>query len=75
MATLKSYTDNAIELWNNATAPARVAISLLAILCVALIGSVGYWASLPNYVQLVSDLDHDKMAKVVDALSKAGIQY
>lgn len=48
---------------------------LLTALCVGVIGLVGYWSMQPKLVTLVSEIDHDKMSAVVDALDKAGISY
>ena len=75
MASLKSYIDSGLTVWQQSTPAARIAIGLLTILCVAVVGGVGYWSAMPSYVNLVSDVDHQTMAKLVDELEKAGIRY
>ena len=71
----KTYVDSAIEIWNEAAPAARVGIVLLLSICIAAIVAVGYWSSQPTYVTLISDVDHQKMDRVIDALDKANIEY
>ncbi len=73
--TFKTFVDSSIAIWNEAAPAARVGIALLLMICIAAIIGVGYWSSQPTYVTLVSDVDHDKMDRVIDALDKANISY
>ena len=75
MTTIKNFSETAIRGWNDSTPAARFGLIILVIVFVILLGLVGYWSSQPSFVTLVSDVDHEKMANVVDALDKAGIQY
>ena len=46
---------------------------ILTVLCVVLIGFVGYWSAMPKFVTLIDENNPEKMANVVDALDKAGM--
>lgn len=48
---------------------------LLAVLCLVAIGSVGYWSVQPSYVTLVSEMEGEKVDRVIDGLDRAGIDY
>ncbi len=75
MQTLKTFTDQAVTIWKESTAAARIGIILLLITCVVCIVGVGIWSAQPNYVILAENLAPDKAQSVVNALSKAGIDY
>lgn len=75
MKTIKPYIDALLRIWQDNSPAARIGIMLLATLCLVAIGGVGYWSVQPSYVVLVSELDSDKVDKVIDALDKAGIDY
>ncbi len=75
MNTFKTFVDSSIEIWNDTAPAARVGIALLLMICITAIVGVGYWSSQPTYVTLVSDIDHQKMDRVIDALDKANISY
>ncbi|QEG23372.1 flagellar basal-body MS-ring/collar protein FliF [Mariniblastus fucicola] len=75
MNTFRTFVDSSIEIWNDAAPAARIGIALLMVICVTAIVGVGYWSSQPTYVTLVSDVDPQKMDRVIDALDKANISY
>lgn len=75
MSPFKSYVDDALGIWNDSAPAARVGIVLLMALCVSAIVGVGYWSAQPSYVTLISEADHEKMDRVIDALDKANIKY
>ena len=75
MKTIKPYIDALLKIWQDSSPAARVGILLLTALCIVAIGGVGYWSVQPSYVVLVSELESDKLDKVIDALDKAGIEY
>ena len=75
MQTLKSFLDQSLLIWKDSTAAARFGLALLMILCVGSIIGVGVWSSQPYYVLLASDLEPDKVGKLVDALAAADIAY
>ena len=75
MNLFKNLVDSTLSFWRDATPVSRVGLIILILFCVAAIGFVGYWSSIPSYVTLVSDGDLDKVSKVVDELEKKGIDY
>ncbi len=75
MDTFKRFVDSSLEIWNDAAPAARIGIGLLLAICIAAIVGVGYWSSQPTFVTLVSDIDAQKMDRVIDALDKANIAY
>ena len=75
MFSFKSIVDSALKVWNDSTPAARVGLVLLAATCIVIIAGVGYWSSQPTYVTLVSDVDANKVDKIIDGLDKAGIAH
>ncbi len=75
MNDFKTYVDSLLDIWNEAAPAARVGILLLSTLCLVALVGVGYWSSQPSYITLISESDHDKMDRVIDALDKANISY
>ena len=61
------------KLWLNLAPAARVGTIITIVVCVGLIGFVGYWSSQPEYVTLVNDLETTKAAKVIDILANEKI--
>jgi hypothetical protein len=51
----------------------RFGIVLLSLLCATVIGGVGYWSSLPQYVELASGLEPTEFSDIVTELDRAGI--
>jgi flagellar M-ring protein FliF len=75
MQTLKSFFDQAILIWNDATGAGRIGIALLVVICIASVVGIGVWAAQPNYVILASGISPGEAAKVIDALDAADIAY
>ena len=75
MNFIKPYIDSLSQIWRESTPEARVGIILLTALCGITVIGVGYWSVQPNYVVLVSELDSDKVDRVINALDKAGVDY
>ena len=75
MNSFQSYVDSILKVWNDAAPAARIGILLLSTICLAALVGVGYWSAQPSYVTLISDSDHEKMDRVIDALDKANISY
>lgn len=75
MQTIKSFLDQSLVVWKEATAAARVGIALLLVLCIGAILVVGVWSAQPNYVALASDLSHDQLTKLMVGLDQANIGY
>ena len=75
MNFLNNLAENLTRIWSESTSAARVGIGLLTAICLFAIIAVGYWSAMPSYVTLLSDVGHEKIAKVVDGLESAGIKY
>ncbi len=75
MQTVKAFLDQALLVWKESTAAARVGILLLALMCIGAIIGVGFWSAQPNYVTLASNLDHVKSTQLMAALDQANIAY
>ena len=61
------------QLWQDLTPAARIGTIITIVVCLGLIGFVGYWSSQPEYVALVNDLETGKAAKVIDKLQSENI--
>lgn len=75
MFTVKGFTEQLSQAWKSSTPAGRVGIVLLALLCATVIGGVGYWSSLPQYVELASNLEPAEFGDIVTELDRAGIAY
>ncbi len=75
MGNLNNLTGQITAIWQGSTPAARIGLVLLAILCVGLVGGVGYWSMQPYYVELASDLEPEVMRELVASLDRANIGY
>lgn len=75
METLKSFLDQSLQIWKDSTAAARFGIGLLLLICVASVAGVGVWSAQPDYSVLASEIKPGKIAKLIDALEAADIDY
>ena len=73
--TIKGFSDQVTQIWKSSTPAARFGIVLLSLLCATVIGGVGYWSSLPQYVELASNLEPNEFSDIVTELDRAGISY
>ncbi len=75
MQTIKGFSEQLTQIWKSSTPAARFGIVLLSLLCATVIGGVGYWSSLPQYVELASNLEPNEFSDIVTELDRAGIAY
>ena len=75
MQTIKGFSEQVTQIWKSSTPAARFGIVLLSLLCATVIGGVGYWSSLPQYVELASNLEPNEFSDIVTELDRAGISY
>ena len=75
MKTLKSFLDQSLLIWNDATGAGRIGIALLLVICVGGVVGIGVWSAQPNYVVLSSGITPSQASKMIDALDAADIAY
>ena len=75
METLRPFLDQALTIWKDSTAAARVGIILLTILCGITIVGVGIWSATPEYVELPRVTDHDQRQALINELETKGLDY
>ncbi len=75
MQTIKGFSEQLTQGWKSSTPAARFGIVILSLLCITVIGGVGYWSSLPQYVELASNLEPTEFSDMVTELDRAGIAY
>ena len=75
MQTLKSFLDQSLLIWNDATGAGRIGIALLLLICVGSVVGIGVWSAQPNYVVLASGVTPSQASKMIDSLDSAGIAY
>ncbi|HMP80429.1 MAG TPA: hypothetical protein PKD54_13325, partial [Pirellulaceae bacterium] len=75
MQTIKTFLDQALVVWKESTAAARVGIGLLLLICIGAVVGVGIWSAQPQYITLASNLDHAKSAQLMATLDQANIAY
>lgn len=75
MQTIKGFSEQVTQIWKSSTPAARFGIVLLSLLCATVIGGVGYWSSLPQYVELASNLEPTEFSDIVTELDRANISY
>ena len=75
MKTLKSFLDQSLLIWNDATGAGRIGIALLLLICVGGVVGIGVWSAQPNYVVLASNITPVQASKMIDALDAADIAY
>ncbi|MFM7738964.1 MAG: hypothetical protein ACKO9H_06135, partial [Planctomycetota bacterium] len=75
MQTFRGFSEQVTQIWKSSTPAARFGIVLLSLLCATVIGGVGYWSSLPQYVELASNLEPNEFSDIVTELDRAGIAY
>lgn len=75
MQPLKNILDQIMMVWRTSTPAARLGIGLLTVACAAIIAGVGYWSVQPYYVELVANLDANKVEGLLTDLDRANIKY
>jgi len=75
MDFLNKLTSQLQALWSRWSAGQRVAIMAALVLSIVTIGSVGFWATRPEYVVLTDRLSPQQAAEVVSVLESEKIGY
>ncbi|MFG0333186.1 MAG: flagellar basal-body MS-ring/collar protein FliF [Maioricimonas sp. JB049] len=75
MSFLKELANQLTGLWGGWSRAQQVMMVVSAVVCLASIIGVGFWATRPEYITLIDHLGPGEAAEVVSTLESAGIAY
>lgn len=75
MDFLNNLTSQLLAMWNRWSAGQRAGMIVATAMSLAIVGGVGYWATIPEYVVVTDRMSPQQAAEVVSVLESENIRY
>ncbi|NNE70612.1 MAG: flagellar M-ring protein FliF, partial [Rhodothermales bacterium] len=72
---MNGFLEQIISFFRRLPMQQRLAVAGVLVGGIAVLGSVAYWASAPNYVLLYSGMDQADTGQVIESLRSRGVEY